>query len=429
MATTRRQILRAGAIGALGWGACGALERAAAAMPRPTRAAQIAALGDAVVVVINLFGGNDGLNTVVPLRQYTRYRQLRAAVGITRQRLVALKGYEQDFAVNPGLRSLSELFKLGKVAVLNGVGCPLDAQGLLDHEGSQQNFQSGQTYGSAPPTPPSGWLGRYLDGVAAGVLPAGIDFSSAPLLLSGTDFSPLSLYSINGFGVYPSSEFEARYTAYQRLQDLPALPGPATRNRDLRQQVLALSGVLQQISDGYAVANGVTYPDTYTAASLRDCAALINAQRGVRGLAVGLGGFDTHADEQAGPPATQAYHEALLTEVSDAVVAFNADIKGHGHGSRVVTLIFSEFGRRAQENADLGTDHGIASVAFAIGDPVKGGVYGTYPDLRDDSLVLDGNLDVTTDFRAVFSTILARHLDADADAILGRHFADLGFIL
>jgi len=365
MATTRREFLRAGAIGALGWGACGALDRAAAAMLRPSRAAQLATSGDTVVVAINLFGGNDGLNCVVPLRQYARYRQLRAGIGIARARLVPLQGYEQDFAVNPGLSKLADLFKQGQVAVLNGVGCPLDAQGLLDHEASQQNFQTGHIFGTAPPAPPTGWMGRFLDGAAVGALPSGIDFSSAPLLLSGESFSPLSLYSINGFGVYPSDDFDARYGAYARLQNAGAAPGVATRNRDLRSQVLALSGTLQQISDGYQAATGVTYPDSYTAQSLRDCAALINAQSGVRGLAVGLGGFDTHADEEAGPPDSTAYHEALLSEVSEAVAAFQADIKGHGHSGRVVTVIFSEFGRRAAENNDLGTDHGIASVAFA----------------------------------------------------------------
>jgi uncharacterized protein (DUF1501 family) len=428
MATTRRQFLRAGALGALGWSAAGAIERAAAAMLRPSRAAQVATPGDTVVVAINLFGGNDGLNCVVPLRQYTRYRQLRAGIGLARARLVPLKGYEQDFAVSPGLGKLADLFTRGKVAVLNGVGCPLDAQGLLDHEASQQNFQTGAIFGTAPPAPPTGWLGRFLDGAALGALPAGIDFSSAPLLLSGDSFSPLSLYSIDGFGVYPSDDFDARYDAYARLQNVSAAAGAATRSRDLRSQVLALSGTLQQINDSYQVSAGVTYPDTYTAQSLRDCAALIHAQSGVRGLAVGLGGFDTHADEEAGPPDSAAYHEALLSEVSDAVSAFHADLSGHGHGARVVTLIFSEFGRRAGENNDLGTDHGVASVAFAIGDPVKGGVYGTYPSLDDAALVLDGNLDTTTDFRAVFATLLARHLRGDADAILGAHFPDLGFI-
>jgi uncharacterized protein (DUF1501 family) len=335
----------------------------------------------------------------------------------------------QDFAVNPGLQPLAALFAQNKVAVLNGIGCPLDAQGLFDHEASQQNFVSGETYGTAPPSAPTGWLGRFLDGVSPGSLPPGIDFSGAPLLLSGSDAAPLSLYSINGFGVYPSNDFEALYTTYYRLQSLGGASGAvAERHRGLRQQVLALSGDLQTISDEYAVAAGVTYPDTYTAMSLRDCAALIAARRGVRALAVALGGFDSHIDQQAGPPETAAYHEALLAEVAGAVAAFYADLKGHGLSAKVVTLIFSEFGRRAYENNDLGTDHGLASTAFAIGDPVRGGVYGTYPDLRDEALVMDGNLDVHTDFRAIYSTILARHLGADPQPILSGNFGDLGFI-
>ncbi|MDX2169024.1 MAG: DUF1501 domain-containing protein [Deltaproteobacteria bacterium] len=429
MAMTRRDLLRGGALAALGCSAWGGLERAVAAMQRPSRAAQLATPADTVVVALNLQGGNDGLNTVVPLRQYARYRQLRPTLALPRARLVTLTGYAQDFALNPGLRALAPLFTQGKVAVLNGIGCPLDAQGLFDHEASQQNFVSGEIYGTAPPQAPSGWLGRFLDGVSPGTLPAGIDFSGAPLLLSGANASPLSLSSIDGFGVYPSNDFAALYTAYYRLQSLAGASGTvATRHRALRQQVLELSGDLQAIHDAYAVAAGVTYPDTYTAGALRDCAALIAARRGVRALAVGLGGFDTHVDQQAGPPDTAAYHEALLGEAAEAVAAFYADLRGHGLAGKVVTLIFSEFGRRAEENNDLGTDHGLASVAFAIGDPVRGGVYGTYPDLAADALVLDGNLDVHTDFRAVYSTILARHLGADPEPILHGDFGDLGFL-
>jgi uncharacterized protein (DUF1501 family) len=426
MATTRREFLRAGAFGALALGLTSPREvLAAAARPRPAAAAGV---HDPVVVAVNLFGGNDGLNTVVPLKQYTRYRQLRPAIGWPSAQLIPLPGHEQDFGLTPGLQPLVDLFRQGKVALINGVGCPQSAQGLFDHEASQQNFQTGDVYGTAPPLPPTGWLGRFLDGVQPAALPAAIDFSGAPLLLSGSTNQPLSLYALDGFGVYPSADYDARLTAYARLQDAPGAGGVADRNRRLRTQLIDLGGALQTISDTYQVAAGVTYPPTYLAGALHDCAALIAADRGVRGLAVGFGGFDTHAGELEGPPDTAPYHAGLWSEVSDAIAAFYADVHGHGIGGRVVVLVFSEFGRRGFENNDQGTDHGFASVALAIGDPVRGGVYGDYPDLRDQYLVLDGNLDVRVDFRSVYATILAKHLAADPAQILGGSFPQLAFL-
>ncbi|MGH7787485.1 MAG: DUF1501 domain-containing protein [Candidatus Binatia bacterium] len=418
MSTSRRDFLRTGALGALGLGLL-PLERALAA-PAPS--------GDPVVVAVNMFGGNDALNTVVPLRQYARYRELRPVLGLARQRLLPLQGYAQDFALHPGLSAIADLFTQGQVAVINGVGCPPDASGLFDHEASQQNFQTGDTFGTAPSAPPTGWLGRYLDGVLPDALPAGIDFSSAALILTGASFAPLSLYSIQGFGVYPSEDYEARANAYHALHGLAAAPGVPERNRALRQQVVGLGGTLQTISDAYRVAAGVTYPPSYLAGALRDCAALIAADQGVRALAVGTSGFDTHAGQNDAASGVLPYHEALLREVGDAIAAFHADLAGHGLAHRVVTLVFSEFGRRAYENNDLGTDHGFGGTVFAIGNPVKGGVYGDAPDLREAALVLDGNLDVIIDFRRVYATILARHLNADPDRILGASFAPLPFL-
>ncbi len=428
MAITRRQLLRAGVAGGLAWTSFGALERAAAGVGGAARRAARLATGDTVLVVVNLMGGNDGLNTVVPLRQYARYRALRPTIGVARQRLLPLAGFEQDFALNPAMSALARLFTQGRLAVIPGAGCPRDAQGLFDHEASAQNFLTGTTFGSAPPSTPSGWVGRFLDGVGPGSLPAGISFSNAPLLLTGVTSSPLALYALNGFGVYPSDDGEARYAAYQTLQHVTAAPGVAERNRQLRAQVLLLGGDLQSIRSDYAVADGVTYPDTYLASSLRDCAALIAARRGVRALDVSLSGFDTHADEELGPPDATAYHEALWRNVSESIAAFQADIEGHGLGDTVLTLVFSEFGRRPVENNDLGTDHGFAGPMFAIGTSVHANVWGDYPDLRDDRLVLDGNLDVTVDFRTVYATVLERHLGVDPGPILGGEFGRLGFL-
>lgn len=420
MDTTRREFLRAGAIAALGL--TSPFEGLAAAQPRG-REAQ-----DPIVVTVSLIGGNDGLNTVVPLRQYDRYRALRPTLAWPREQLIPLPRYEESFGLNPGMQALAQLFVEGKVAFINGCGCPPTANGLFDHEASMRNFWTGETYGAAPPGKPTGWLGRFLDSMEPREFPTAVDFGFAPLVLTGARSTPLSLARLSGFGVFPSVDAEARYRAYERIQQLPAAPGVAQRSQALRRQILALSGVLQGIADAYEVAPGVQYPADALAGGLQDCAALIAAKRGVRALGVSLSGFDTHAVQNFGVPDSLPYHQILLTTVSEAMAAFYADLKAHGVSDRVVTLVFSEFGRRGAENNNLGTDHGFGGPMLVIGDPVQGGVYGDYPDLREEYLVLDGNLDAPVDFRSVYATILARHLGADPEPILRGNFPQLRFL-
>jgi uncharacterized protein (DUF1501 family) len=424
MATTRRDFLRAGALAGLGLGVVRPLEAALAA---PLRLMQTTPRRDPILVFVNLVGGNDGLNTVVPLAQYARYQQLRPTIGWPREQLVPLPGYEQDFGLNPAMRSLVPLFRQGKVAVINGVGFPPTAAGLFDHEASHKSLETCDVSGSPPPATPTGWVGRFLDGVDRVDLPTAIDFGFSPLLLTGVRVEPLSLTGLNSFGIAPSADKEARALTYRRLQEAPQPPGVRARNSQLRQQVLDLTGPLQAINQTYRVAAGVTYA-AGVGGVMRDCAALIAADRGVRALGVGVYGFDTHSGENAGAPGEPSYHQALLGVVINALTAFHADLQSHGVADRVLTLVVSEFGRRAGENNDGGTDHGLASFALAIGDPVKGGVYGDHPDLRDEYLVRNGNLAVSIDFRSVYATILAQHLGADPDEILGARFPQLAFL-
>jgi len=414
MTLTRRHFLKTSLLTA------GAL----AAGPRALRAAS----HERVVVCVNLMGGNDALNTVVPLGQYARYAQMRPRLAIARERLLPLPGYEREFAFGPGLTALRDLFARGRVAVVNGAGCPPNAGGLFDHEASQQNFQTGGIAGAGFTEAPSGWLGRYLDTVSPGALPAGMDFGGGTLLLLGRSSVPLTVSALNGFRVYPTADYEARDQAYQRIMGIPSsLEDAREHNRRMRAEVLELSGTLQGIADGYRPAASARYPNSPLASALKDCAALILANQGVRALAVGEAGFDTHASQNEPVPETGlTVHDWLLGRVFDAVAAFHADLAAQGAADRVLILVFSEFGRRVIENNDRGTDHGFGGVMFALGNPVRGGIYGTHPRL--DQLVFDGNLDVTTDFRAVYATVLRRFLGADDAAILGGSFTPLGFL-
>jgi uncharacterized protein (DUF1501 family) len=431
MAITRRRFLSQSAITAVGLSfASPLLDLPAFAAARPKGASQGAsrlASGNKVVVAINLSGGNDGLNTVVPLFQYDRYRELRPTLAIPQESVLTL-GDAPGIGLNPALAALHTLYGEGKVAVFPGVGAPPNAYGLFDHEASQYLFQSADVTGSANTAVPSGWVGRWLDSVGEGLVAPGINFGGGNLLLRGRTREALAIDSIEAFQVQPSFDYEARSAAYDALMRMPAAAGGVgERNRQLRLQVIEQSAVVHERTAEYEPA--AEYEDNPLAYSLGECAKLIAADLGVRALAVGFDGFDTHAGQNNGGGAGElGYHDYLLATVGNAIAAFYRDLAAHGHGSEVIVLVFSEFGRRPEENNDRGTDHGFGSVAFAVGDAVRGGVYGDHPSLDEAALVLDGNVDVTTDFRSIYATVLGDYLAADPAEILGAAFPSLGFI-
>ena len=381
---------------------------------------------DRVVVVINLFGGNDGLNTVIPLNQYDRYRQLRPILGYDRGAILTLPGVP-DLGFNPAMGALRDLYNEGKVAVVNGVGVPPQAYGLFDHAAQQYEFQSCNITGSSSGLP-TGWLGRHLDHVSEGLISPGIDLGGGKLLLQGAARTPLTIGTIDEFQLALSFDAGDRYRVYKDIMDNTRSPNQVgERNRKTRSAALRQSEIIQQRTGNYTPA--AVYPgDDSLADALLQCARIINADLGARALTVGIGSFDTHSDQDQDIGGGLGYHQALLKSVSDSIAAFYRDLESRGHADRVLIVTFSEFGRRAYENNDRGTDHGFSSVAFAVGSAVKGGVYGSYPDLSESRLVFDGNMDVTTDFRSLYATVIERFLDGDPAAAVGGNFPLLGFL-
>jgi uncharacterized protein (DUF1501 family) len=381
----------------------------------------LAAGGNRCVVVINLFGGNDGLNTVVPMTEYARYRQMRPTLGHDQADLLPLSG-QPDFALNPGLVALQGLYDQGKVAILNGVGVPKEATGLFDHSAQQFEFMTCDIVRNNNVVPPSGWLGRYLDGVSGGIVAPGIDMGGGKLMLTGASFDPLSINSIDELQLQVSFDEEARLAAYEDIMAIPHTESQVgEKNRLLRVEGLAQSAAIRNATGSYVPA--VTYPDTSLGFNLQQCARIIYGNLGVQALGVGIGGFDTHGEQNDG-----GYHDDLLREVSDAVGAFYADLAAHGLSDRVLILTISEFGRTPFENGARGSDHGYGSVFFAVGDAVKGGIYGDYPHLGDAWLVFGDLLDVTTDFRSVYATAFASFLGVDPVPLVGGSFPILGFL-
>jgi uncharacterized protein (DUF1501 family) len=412
MGTNRREFLISASRAAAG---CAALQ----AMPQQVSGTALRMIGaweqansDAIVVVVNLNGGNDGLNTVVPISdaQYGIYERLRPKLKIRRDAVLRLSDNNQH-GLNPAMAELRDLYESGKVAIVAGVGVPQDSESKFDHAAGIYDFVSADPYHVNFHSRPTGWLGRAIDGATPGVVPPGVNFGGGDLLLLGRNNKPLSLASISDVQVYAGDIALSTYLDIMKIErrDSPV----AELNRSLRRQAIETGGAIREMTRNYQPK--VQYPaENILAEALLDVARVIWANLGARGFSVALGGFDTHKQQDGGN-----FHFRLLKLFSDAVSAFYRDLRAQGLSQRVVIVTISDFGRRPEENVDRGTDHGYANVCFVIGDKVKKGMWGEYPSLEREKLVFDQNLNVTTDYRSVFATILARHLDVDPMPVVG----------
>ena len=377
---------------------------------------------DKILVVIEMAGGNDGLNTVAPIGD-PLYAKLRPTIGVKANEAVKI---DQGLALHPGLGALGKLYEKGQLAVVTGVGYPNPNR---SHFQSMDIWQTGELTQNARER--SGWLARYFDedGHFAGNPLAGVALGGALPLALWSQNSPASVIGdARNFG------FEARGNAReQQLATLKTLydqngieggtvaAGASDFIRNVGEGIYGSSDAIKTALKSYdeRAAKGANYPrDNGLANGLQTVAKLITGGLGTRVYYLSMGGFDTHANQ----PGQHAY---LLRQLAEAVAAFNADLELQGRGNDVMVMTFSEFGRRAQENGGAGTDHGAASVMFVTGASVKGGVHGDYPKLDD---LDDGDLKHHTDFRRVYSTVLGRWLGVSAPKVLGGEFANLDFV-
>jgi uncharacterized protein (DUF1501 family) len=399
----------------LGRGVAGAsFVSLAGAMPRLfARAAEDSARADAndhVLVVVELQGGNDGLNTVIPFEDPLYYKN-RRTLGIGKKEVRPLS---KQVGLHPKMGTMAELFKEGRLAVIQGAGYP---QPDRSHFRSMEIWHTASLNARPPDT---GWLGRYLDAS----LKPGEDNVLRGLDLTG---SLAQAFQAEKSVVPVIGQLEALTQAEQDDQAKAAL----TRSLSgLRNQASSPIGFLRkQATATYAAADhlkqaagkyktGAQYPDGELSAQLHKGAQILSARLGVRVLFASLGGFDTHAGQAES-------HSNLLEQLSGALGAFDNDLKRQGLSDKVIVLAFSEFGRRVDENASRGTDHGAASCLFLSGARVKGGLVGQYPSLEK---LGEGDLIYSTDFRSVYATILEDWLGCPAEATLGTTFPKLGLI-
>ncbi len=392
---TRREALRAGVYGlGLGLGALGRPLTARAdsfRRPHPER----------IVVVVELSGGNDGLNTVVPYAD-DRYYQLRPTLGIPAR---SLRKIDDHFGFHPALSGFERLYGDGKLAIVHGCGYD---RPILSHFSSMSFWHTGIPHAGEK----LGWLGRladardpqgrrnYLVNIATTQSPAVRSRHHSPLVFSDPEhFSRNGLYQ--------------QQAVFQRLSQSRPTPNAS---------LAFLHGLLENATHSAAFVRRAWAdyhtPVDYGARSaglgldLRKVAALISADMPARLYYVSYAGnvFDTHVHQLD-------LHARILTYASDALRAFIEDLGRLGRGRDVAVMVFTEFGRRVPENASKGTDHGTATPVFVLGDRVKGGLYGRPPSLTG---LDDGNLRYTTDFRRVYASLIAGWLGYPDPALLLR---------
>ncbi len=374
------------------------------------RAAENSRPGDeTILVVVQLSGGNDGLNTVIPFAD-DAYRERRPTLAIPSSDVLKLT----DVAgLHPALRPMADLFEDGLLSIIQGIGYA---------NPNRSHFESMDIWHTCrrKDEPRShGWLGRFLDGHATGAggdVPA-IHFGHGqqPLALAARDVRVPSVKALDEFKL-KSQRQEAFRSLIEELAS-----APARQTSDLLSFVqsstsaaLVASKRVEEASQDYATS--VDYPETELARKLRIVAQLIDSGLATRIYYVELDGFDTHA-QQADT------HSILLREWGGAVSSFVRDVSDHGHADRVCVMSFSEFGRRVSENASGGTDHGAAAPLFLAGGGLKPGFHGEQPSLTD---LEDGDLKYHTDFRQVYASILDDWLGVAPEPILGQDFPPLG---
>jgi uncharacterized protein (DUF1501 family) len=389
-----------------------------------------------ILVVLQMAGGNDGLNTVVPYAD-DAYHVARPRLRLANDQVLKI---DNHIALNPKLTGVKALYDDGHLAVVQGVGYPNPNR---SHFRSTEIWQTGS---DADRTLSEGWLGRYFDNCCSGADPTvGVAIGEeTPQAFAAKNPTGVTCSRPDQFRFQSSEpgggQMSAEEIFFRQLNESGAGDDGGTVATNAGGSIGAISGKAKndlstldflqrtaldaQLSSDKILAiarkykSTVPYPQGQLAASLNIIARMIAGGLPTRVYYASQGGFDTHAGQIN-------THERLMGEFNDAVAAFVADLKQQGNFERVLLMTFSEFGRRLQENANGGTDHGAAAPMFVLGGAVKAGLFGKYPSLTE----LDhGDLKFTTDFRCVYGTVLDRWLKAPSETVLGRKFPALSIV-
>jgi uncharacterized protein (DUF1501 family) len=363
---------------------------------------------ETILVVIQLTGGNDGLNTVIPFKD-EQYAKLRPTLRIP---TAQVKKLNDEVGLHPSMTGLAELLQDQALCVVQGVGYP---------NPNQSHFRSMDIWQAASlgETLTEGWIGRALKSLpSAPAYHLSGENESAPLAVAGAPVRVPSITSLEDFQLRMAAasgadKKEQRVLIESAAKTTPGKPSLLDFVQRTAANTYASTQRLQEIGKNYQPK--VPYPNSPLANKLKLAAQLIDADLGARIFYVSLDGFDTHANQLA-------THANLLQQLSSAMTAFYKDLAARGQKDRLLMMTFSEFGRRPYENGSKGTDHGAAAPVLLVGGKVKAGVVGGQPSLTDHTM---GNLKHHTDFRQIYAAILDRWLGVSSKEVLGEAFPPL----
>jgi uncharacterized protein (DUF1501 family) len=379
------------------------------------------ATGVKALVVVQMGGGNDGLNTVVPFKDSTYYKA-RPTIAVKAEDVLPIN---ETLGLNPNLKTMKELYDNGQMAIINGVGYP---------NPNYSHFRSMEIWQSAEPDTAArgGWLGRWLDNEVAKGTPDVKKFGvtignagqggGAPLAFWTEKTVTLSYNSLDRFsfkGDPAPGDREKQLATARKIYKVAGQNSVADYIRKAALDALEASDSLETIAGKYKPA--VTYPKTQFAERLQKIVQLLDSDYGAKVFYVGTdGSFDTHFNEAQS-------HGNLLKNVSEGLDAFYKDLAARNLDTAVLTMTFSEFGRRVEENGSRGTDHGSAGPMFVLGGKgtIKPGLYGEQPSLTD---LDNGNMKFTVDFRSVYSTVVSGWLNSDPEPVVGGKFPKVNFL-
>lgn len=433
---TRRKFLRTSALGAAAtWTLPVFIEKtffALNALAADAITQTVTGKDGTILVVLQLAGGNDGLNTVIPFAD-DNYHRARPKLALPVDKVLKLDSY---VGLNPRLIGLQALHDSGELAIVQGVGYP---------NPNRSHFRSTeiwQTASDANQFSSEGWIGRYFDNCCSGADPTvGVAIGDqAPQAFSAKNPTGVTLSRPEQFRWKASTGADGRPLTdeeafYRQLigaaqentptegNSISSLPGKM-HNEACTEDFLRRTALDAQLSSDKILAiarkykSNVSYPPGPLGASLNLIARMIAGGLPTRVYYSSQGGFDTHAGQIGS-------HDQLLGVINNAITAFVADLKQQGNFQRVLLMTFSEFGRRVAENANSGTDHGTAAPMFLISGGVRPGLFGKHPSLSD---LDNGDLKFNTDFRSVYATVLDKWLRAPSEHVLGKKFSTLPIV-
>jgi uncharacterized protein (DUF1501 family) len=386
-----------------------------------------------ILVILQMAGGNDGINTVIP-HSSDFYYKARPRIAIKANDVLKIN---DNVGLHPSLTGFKELYDAGQLSVIQGVGYP---------NPNRSHFRSTEIWQTASDSEKFekyGWLGRYFDNACSGCDPTiavtvgrqmpqafaaknpkgiAVDNPQNYRFVAGTDDAQMVEQSFRDMNEQPTDGGSSENSG----GTISAINGPAVRPKGSALDFLERTALDAQVSSDQIRAisarteNKATYPATQLGGSLKLVAKLIGGGLPTRIFYVSQGGYDTHTNQQP----TQA---RLLKDLGDSVKAFTDDMKAQGNMQRVLVMTFSEFGRRVQDNANNGTDHGAAAPMFIVGNKIRAGLLGQYPSLAPTDL-FQGDVKYNVDFRCVYAEVLENWLKTRSEPILGRKFPPLQFV-